>query len=79
MAIYEGLHASMHAKGSQLKVQHSVARDFSSIAWLTDVFELYCIANAEAGKTVLAQSANKIVDWIKREQERVFIIGGAVF
>lgn len=76
---YESLHASVHVKGSHLKVQHSVSREHVSLAWTTDVFELYCIAGPTVGRTVLAQAANKVVQWLRKEEERVFIIGGAVF
>jgi len=27
----------------------------------------------------VAQAANKVIQWVRREEERVFIIGGAVF
>lgn len=43
------------------------------------MFELYCVAGANASRAALAQGANRIVQWVKREEERVFIIGGAVF
>jgi vacuolar fusion protein MON1 len=42
------------------------------------MFELYCVANSTAPRNALAQGANKVVEWIRREEERVFIIGGAV-
>ena len=43
------------------------------------MFELYCVAGPNASRNALAQSANKVVQWAKREEERVFIIGGAVY
>lgn len=76
---YEALHASIHVKGSHLKVHHSVSREYVSLAWTTDVFELYCIAGPRVGRNALAQAANKIVQWLRKEEERMFIIGGAVF
>ncbi|KAI9823606.1 MAG: Vacuolar fusion protein mon1 [Thelocarpon impressellum] len=32
-----------------------------------------------ASRAALAQGANKMAQWVKREEERVFIVGGAVF
>ena len=29
-------------------------------------------------RSALAQGANKVIQWVKREEEKVFIIGGAV-
>ena len=43
------------------------------------MFELYCVADPSASRNALAQAANKIIQWVRREEERVFIIGGAVF
>ncbi|KAA6413007.1 MAG: vacuolar fusion mon1 [Lasallia pustulata] len=76
---YHTLHASVHAKTSHLKVHHCVSRDSISLAWVTPLFELYCIAGPHSSRNALAQSANKVVQWVRREEERVFIIGGAVF
>ena len=42
------------------------------------MFELYCVAGFSASRNALAQGANKVIQWIQREEERIFIIGGAV-
>ncbi|TVY18942.1 Vacuolar fusion protein MON1 [Lachnellula arida] len=79
ISLYHNLHASTHAKHSHVKVLHCVARDSISLAWTTSLFEFYCVAGPNASRAGLAQSANKVIQWVKREEERVFIIGGAVF
>ncbi|KAK5158624.1 Vacuolar fusion protein mon1 [Oleoguttula sp. CCFEE 6159] len=79
MSLYHVLHDSVHMKNAHLKVHHCVSRDAISLAWVTPLFELYCVASPHATRDALAQSANKIVQWVRREEERVFIIGGAVF
>jgi hypothetical protein len=43
------------------------------------LFELYAVAPATTSRTALAMAANNVVKWVRREEERVFIIGGAVF
>lgn len=75
---YHTLQASVHAKNSHLKVHHCVNRDSISLAWITPLFELYCVAGQHASRNALAQNANKIIQWVRREEERVFILGGAV-
>ena len=35
------------------------------------------MAGPYASRNALAHSANKVVQWVRREEERVFIIGGA--
>ncbi|EDP54151.1 conserved hypothetical protein [Aspergillus fumigatus A1163] len=70
---------SIHAKHAHVKVHHCISQSASSFAWVTPIFELYCVASPNANRNALAQSASKVVQWVQREEERLFIIGGAVF
>ena len=79
MSLYATLHASVHTKTAHLKVQHVVSRDAVALGWETPLFELYCVAGPSASREQLAAGANRVIQWIRREEERVFIIGGAVF
>ncbi|KAJ5634422.1 Vacuolar fusion protein MON1 [Penicillium herquei] len=79
MSIYNNLHASIHAKNTHVKVHQCVSRSASSFAWVTPVFEFYCVAEPNANRNALVQSATKIAQWVQHEEERLFIIGGAVF
>ncbi|KAK4945402.1 Vacuolar fusion protein mon1 [Elasticomyces elasticus] len=79
LSLYHKLHASVHAKHAAVKVVHSISTSATALAWVTPMFELYCVAGPSASRNALAQSANKVVQWVQREEERIFIIGGAVF
>ncbi|KAM5351718.1 hypothetical protein ACJ41O_004441 [Fusarium nematophilum] len=79
MTVYQELHASIHAKHSHLKVLHCVGDDATSLAWITPVFEFYCVAGPNVSRATITQGSNKIIQWAKREEERLFIIGGGVF
>lgn len=79
MTVYHELHASMHARHSHLKVVHCVGRDVTSLAWVTPIFEFYCVAGPNVSRAMMTQGANKIIQWAKKEEERLFIIGGGVF
>lgn len=79
MSVYQELHASIHAKHAHLKVLHGVDEDATSLAWITPVFEFYCVAGPNVSRATITQGANKIIQWAKREEERLFIIGGGVF
>lgn len=79
MTVYHELHASTHAKNAHLKILQCVSDDSTSLAWLTPAFELYCIGGSNLSRAAMAQGANKIMQWIKREENRLFIIGGGVF
>lgn len=78
MSVYNNIHSSIHAKHSHVKVHHCVSRSASSFAWVTPIFELYCVAEPNANRNALVQSASKIAQWVQQEEERLFIIGGAV-
>jgi hypothetical protein len=49
-----------------------------SLSWVTPSFELYCVGAAGANRATLAKGATTIAAWVKREEERLFVIGGAV-
>lgn len=78
LSLYHNLHAVVHARNAHLKVHHCISRDAVSLAWVTPLFELYCVAGPNANRNALAHNANKVVQWAHREEERIFIIGGAV-
>lgn len=77
--LYNKLHANLHNKPTALKVHHETSTTSIALAWSTPLFELYAVAPANTSRAALAQGANKIIQWVRREEERVFIIGGAVF
>jgi len=77
--LYNKLHTNLHNKPTTLKVHHETNTTCIALAWSTPLFELYAVAPASTSRAALAQSANKIIQWVRREEERVFIIGGAVF
>jgi vacuolar fusion protein MON1 len=79
MTLYHELHAALHARHSHLKVLYCVGEDAASLGWVTPVFEFYCVAGASVSRIALTQGANKIVQWAKKEEERLFIVGGGVF
>lgn len=79
MSLYQNLHATVHAKHSHLKVMHCVGESSTSLAWITPIFEFYCVAGPNASRQTMTLGANKIIQWAKREEERLFIIGGGVF
>ncbi|KAJ4365802.1 Vacuolar fusion protein mon1 [Neocucurbitaria cava] len=77
--LYNKLHSNLHNKPTTLKVHHETNTTCIALAWSTPLFELYAVAPANTSRAALAQSANKIIQWVRKEEERVFIIGGAVF
>jgi hypothetical protein len=79
MTLYAHLHTSLHAKPTSLKIHHESSTTYIALAWSTPLFELFAVAAGSTSRQALALAANKVVQWVRREEERVFIIGGAVF
>ncbi|RCI15465.1 hypothetical protein L249_3590 [Ophiocordyceps polyrhachis-furcata BCC 54312] len=79
MELYHELHAAAHAKHAHLKVLHCAGPDTTSLAWVTSVFEFYCVGGPHISRESMLQGANKIIQWAKKEEQRLFIIGGGVF
>lgn len=79
MSLYHELHASVHAKHAHLKVLHCSSEEATSLAWITPIFEFYCVAGPNLSRASMTQGANKIIQWAKKEEQRIFIIGGGVF
>ncbi|RDA87347.1 hypothetical protein CP532_2646 [Ophiocordyceps camponoti-leonardi (nom. inval.)] len=79
MELYHELHAAAHAKHAHLKVLHCAGPDATSLAWVTSVFEFYCVGGPNVSRESMLQGANKIIQWAKKEEQRLFIIGGGVF
>lgn len=68
----------MHARNTHVKTHFSTSKSASTFAWVTPVFEFYGVAAPDTNRTALSQGANKIRQWVHQEEERLFIIGGAV-
>lgn len=79
VSLYSALHTSIHNKTAHLKVHYACARDAVALGWETGQYEVYAVAGGGVERAVLAKAAQEVVKWVKREEERVFIIGGAVF
>ncbi|QSS57077.1 vacuolar fusion protein mon1 [Histoplasma capsulatum var. duboisii H88] len=79
LSAYHSLHSSVHAKHAHVRVEHRTTSSMNALAWITPVFELYCVAGPNSNRNALSQSASKIAQWAQQEEERLFIIGGAVF
>ena len=79
MTLYHELHGSIHAKHAPVKVIHRASDTATALGWITPAFELYCVTGPNVSEAVMTQGANKIIQWAKREEERLFIIGGGVF
>lgn len=78
MVLYHQLHGAVHSRQGHLKVYHTTRPNLTALAWVTPSFEIYCVTGTTT-KEAISQSVKAIVSWIKHNEERLFVIGGAVF
>ena len=79
LSTYHAIHAHMHARPASLKIYQCHSTTNVTLGWLTPAFEMYAVAPAGTSRAALSQAASRLVEWARKEEERVFIIGGAVF
>ena len=88
LSIYATLHASLHPTPpsqnsrstlSKPQLHHHTSPSHSALAWSSATFELYCVGLPGTSRRALEGAAGGVVKWVQKEEERVFIIGGAVF
>lgn len=80
MNLYHQMHGAAHVKhGGNLKVYNCVRQTITALAWVTPTFEMYCVTGAPTTKDAISQSVRQVVSWIKSQEQRLFVVGGAVF
>lgn len=79
MTLYHKLYSAVHTKNAHLKVCFSSRRQEEALAWVLPGFELYVVAAPGSKREVVAKGAQKVVTWVRSEEERLFVIGGATF
>lgn len=77
--LYAGLHNTLHGRPTAPKIHHETTQTYTAIAWSTPLFELYALAPSSTPRPAMAAAANAVVNYVRRNEDRVFIIGGAVF
>ncbi|KAL9058267.1 MAG: hypothetical protein Q9162_001866 [Coniocarpon cinnabarinum] len=80
MSRYSSLHASVHSRGvGRNKVVFENTREGVNVAWCTPMFEMYVVAPRESSRAAVERGLEMCINWVKREEERCFVVGGAVF
>lgn len=77
-SIYQNLYGLMRTKAPPLKRYQAIMYETACLAWITDTFELYCMAEQRTPQAAVAADANVLVRWVKEKENDLFIIGGAV-
>lgn len=78
--LYYDLHNRIHRNSRPLKLIYQMREHEIQLAWVTTHYELYATFDQLVDKksTIIAQ-VNKLLKWIKKEEEKLFMTGTHIF
>ncbi|XP_016144288.1 vacuolar fusion protein MON1 homolog B-like isoform X2 [Sinocyclocheilus grahami] len=71
--LYRDMHSRIHSTSRPLKLIYHVAERETLLAWVTSKFELYTCLSPLVTKTCAINAITKLLRWIKKEEDRLFI------
>ncbi|XP_051931598.1 vacuolar fusion protein MON1 homolog B isoform X2 [Hippocampus zosterae] len=71
--LYRYMHGRIHSNSRPLKLIYHVAERETLLAWVTSKFELYTCFSPLVTKACAITVITKLLRWIKKEEERLFI------
>ncbi|XP_072287341.1 vacuolar fusion protein MON1 homolog B-like isoform X2 [Pyxicephalus adspersus] len=71
--LYRYLHCRIHSSSRPLRLIYHVAEKETMLAWVTSKFELYTTFSSLVTKVGAINVITKLLRWIKREEDRLFI------
>ncbi|XP_056129837.1 vacuolar fusion protein MON1 homolog A [Lampris incognitus] len=74
MGLYQDLHSRLHHPTRPLRSIYHSAETENLLAWVTSGFELYLCFSPLATKALAVSAVNKLLKWIRREEDRLFIL-----
>ncbi|XP_061584008.1 vacuolar fusion protein MON1 homolog A [Cololabis saira] len=74
MGLYQDLHSCMHHPTRPLRSFYRCGETENLLAWVTSGFELYLCFSPLATKASALSAVNKLLKWIRREEDRLFIL-----
>ncbi|KAK7483687.1 hypothetical protein BaRGS_00025120 [Batillaria attramentaria] len=77
--LYHYLHHRIHTSGRPLKILFHVGQYETLLGWVTQGFELYAVFGPLITKTGAIHAVNRLLRWIKREEDRLFILNSVTF
>ncbi|KAM8799560.1 vacuolar fusion protein MON1 homolog A [Eudromia elegans] len=74
LGLYQYLHSRAHNSSRPLKNIYFTGPRENLLAWVTSAFELYICYSPLGTKAGAISAVNKLMKWIRREEDRLFIL-----
>ena len=77
--VYLAIQNRFLSASQPLKLVHHCSRHEVVLGWLTQSFELYATFSPTTSKLAVITSVNKLLRWVKKEEEKMFILSAPTF
>jgi len=77
--VYLAMQNRFHSVHRPLKLLHLATSHEVVLGWLTQAFELYAVFSPLQSKLSVITAVNKLLRWVKKEEERLFILTAPTF
>uniref|UniRef100_A0A3Q3QEV0 Vacuolar fusion protein MON1 homolog n=1 Tax=Monopterus albus TaxID=43700 RepID=A0A3Q3QEV0_MONAL len=74
MGLYQNLHSHMHHPNRPLRTFYRCGETENLLAWVTSGFELYLCFSPLGTKALAVSAVTKLLKWIRKEEDRLFIL-----
>ncbi|KAK2914663.1 vacuolar fusion protein MON1 homolog A [Channa argus] len=74
MGLYQDLHSHLHHPTRPLRSFYRCSETENLLAWVTSGFELYLCFSPLGTKALAVSAVNKLMKWIRKEEDRLFIL-----
>ncbi|KAL7408424.1 hypothetical protein ABVT39_023299 [Epinephelus coioides] len=74
MGLYQDLHSCLHHPTRPLRTFYRCSKTENLLAWVTSGFELYLCFSPLGTKAMAVSAVNKLLKWIRKEEDRLFIL-----
>ncbi|MED6236429.1 hypothetical protein ATANTOWER_009086 [Ataeniobius toweri] len=74
MGLYQDLHSCLHHQTRPLRSFYRCSEMENLLAWVTSGFEVYLCFSPLATKALAVSAVNKLLKWIRKEEDRLFIL-----
>jgi len=78
-SVYLCLQNRFHSSSRPLKLTHLATPSETVLGWLTPAFELYAVFSPTTSKLAVITAVNKLLRWVKKEEDRIFILTAPTF
>ncbi|KAI8341508.1 vacuolar fusion protein MON1 [Chlamydoabsidia padenii] len=77
--LYQSVFDRMHSRLRPLKLYYHHRDKEVILGWITSTFELYVVFGSETPKPVIISHSNRLLRWIKKNEDNLFILNSPVF